>query len=160
MTNLPVGQKVYIFVDFEDGRNYTRIRQDRILEVYTNNLGEQMLSFMYLPCDIPVNELGKTIFIDEEEADKQLKAQLLEKEPEPIRSNRYKLVHPLCVPSLGIGILKFVDNGKFCINEYFIGEKKYKSKNKIYEKANGRKYIVKRGTLYFLDNFRETIPIT
>ena len=62
MTNLPVGQKVYIFVDFEDGRNYTRIRQDRILEVYTNNSGEQMLSFMYLPCDIPVNELGKTSF--------------------------------------------------------------------------------------------------
>ena len=62
MPKLENGQKVFVFVDFEDGKNYTKIRQDRVLELYKDNNGVNMIEFMYLPCDLPLSELDKTIF--------------------------------------------------------------------------------------------------
>ena len=156
--NLLPGQKVFIFADFQEKRNYTKIRRDIISEIYTNNAGIQMLEFAYLPCDLPVSEIGKTIFIDENEAEERFKSQLLEEKLEPIISTRYKLVYPLCVPSLGIGIIKFIDDGNYCINEYFVGNKKNRSKNKIYTNKSGKKYIKKKGTIFYLDSFRKTVP--
>ena len=54
----------------------------------------------------------------------------------------------------GIGIIDFeygIDD--YCICEYFGGESVKKTKNKMYTDNNGRSYIRKNGSRYYLDEF-------
>lgn len=54
----------------------------------------------------------------------------------------------------GIGIIDIeygVDD--VCINEYFSSTERRKARNKIYYNKEGRAYIIKYGTKYYLDEF-------
>ena len=151
MPKLEAGQKVFIFVDFEDGKNYTKIRQDRVLELYTNNDGIEMIQFMYLPCDLPLSEIGKTIFTDEIEANTVFEKQ---KKVKPIiKPDKYKAYLSI-TSNFGLGIIDIeygIDD--YSINELIVGPKVVKGRNKIYYSDDGRAYIKRYNVKYYIDTF-------
>jgi hypothetical protein len=154
MPKLENGQKVFIFVDFVDGENYTKIRQDRVLELYTDNNGVDMIEFMYLPCDLPLSELDKTIFTDEVKAKKVFEEQKIV--VPKVTPKKYKAYLSI-TPNFGLGIIDIeygIDD--YCINELIVGQKVTKGKNKIYYDTDGRAYIKKYNVKYFIDEFLRT----
>lgn len=54
----------------------------------------------------------------------------------------------------GIGIID-IEYGieDICVNEYFSSTERRRAKNKIYTDKDGRNYIKKYGTKYYLDEF-------
>ena len=154
MPKLENGQKVFVFVDFEDGKNYTKIRQDRVLELYKDNNGIDMIEFMYLPCDLPLSELGKTIFVDEEEAKKAFETQKIT--VSKVTPKKYK-AYLSVTSNFGLGIIDIeygIDD--YCINELIVGKEVKKGRNKIYYDTDGRAYIKRYNVKYFIDEFLRT----
>ena len=168
MNNVKIGQKVYILVDADEFGNYSKLRTDIVVDIYSDEDGTPTMVFKYLPCDIAITEVGVSVFTDEEVANKELRSNVIrfnavlqERKNKQLRTyrDRYKAVYSITA-NLGIGIIDFeygIDD--YCINEYFCGSTVKRSKNKIYTDENGRQYIKKRiGALSkcYLDEFLRT----
>ena len=88
--NLPcsIGTTIYMLVDWEDGA-YQRIKNDIVKGYYLDDKEELYLIPTYLWHDQPISEIGKTIFLSEEEAKKALHAQR-----EQVKASSKEKPHP------------------------------------------------------------------
>ena len=163
MLDLKKGQKLYVLTNTDEFGNYSNMRTDVIQDIYTDENGTQMIEFTYLFCDIPVSEVGVSVFVDEISGNAELKKHLVKykkieserKEKEfQEKYKKYKAAKTfLGLNSIGIGIIDIKDD--YCINDYIYGATIKRGKNKIYTDTDGRKYIVKLKEKFYLDTFKK-----
>lgn len=69
-----VGDTVYVLVDMNDEGKYTRVKNDIVKSIYIDDKGKiPMLEFTYVWHDVELSDIGKNVFLTQEEAEAELK---------------------------------------------------------------------------------------
>lgn len=67
-----VGDVLYVLVDMDENGKYTRWKGDIVKSFYLNRDNERMIEFTWVWHDIPLSEVGKSVFLTKEEAEQAL----------------------------------------------------------------------------------------